>query len=64
MDLWLASTSTTKNAVNGVPGDTIYNACGLRQGDPLSPMLFILCMEPLQSLFKNATDRGIFAPLA
>lgn len=60
----LLATSTMKIAVNGVPGETIYNACGLRQGDPISPMLFILCMEPLQALFKKATQQGIFAPLA
>uniref|UniRef100_A0A8R7K072 Reverse transcriptase domain-containing protein n=1 Tax=Triticum urartu TaxID=4572 RepID=A0A8R7K072_TRIUA len=57
------ATSTTKVMVNG-PGDTIYNCKGLRQGDPISSMLFILTMVPLQRLFERATTRGLLEPLA
>ena len=60
----ILSTSTTKVMVNGDPGDTIYNCKGLRQGDPISPMLFILTMEPLQRLFQRATTSGVLEPLA
>ena len=34
------ATSTTRIMVNGDPGETIYNCKGLREGDPVSPMLF------------------------
>lgn len=58
------ATSSTKILVNGTPGETIFNCQVLRQGSPLSPMLFILCMEPLQRLFAHATTRDLLAPLA
>lgn len=60
----LLATSSTKIAVNGIPGETIYNCQGLRQGSPLSPMIFILCMEPLHRLFEYATAAGLLTPLA
>ncbi|XP_073363286.1 secreted RxLR effector protein 78-like [Aegilops tauschii subsp. strangulata] len=50
----LLATSSTRVMVNGVPGKPIYNKCGLRQGNPMSPMLFLLVMEPLQRLFYRA----------
>jgi hypothetical protein len=50
--------------LNGTPGDYIRHRRGLRQGDPLSPMLFIIVMDVLSSLFKHAEERGLLHDLA
>lgn len=60
----LISTATTRVILNGIPGNIIHNAQGLRQGDPLSPMLFILLMEVLHRLLKKAAQQGVLAPPA
>jgi hypothetical protein len=50
----LLSTASTKIMLNGVLGDIIHHGCGLRQGDPLSPMMFLLIMEALSALIRRA----------
>ena len=54
----LLSTASTSVLLNGVRGKWFKHRVGLRPGDPLSPMLFILAMEPLQRLFDIATQEG------
>ena len=59
--LW-ASTSS-RILLNGLPGRPILHRRGLRQGHPLSPMLFILVMDVLNSLIKKASEQNLFQPL-
>jgi hypothetical protein len=50
----LLYTVHTKVLLNGVPGDRICHARGFHQGDPLSPMMFLLVMEVLSALIHKA----------
>ena len=60
----ILSTSSTQVLVNGVLGDIIWHHRGLGQGDPLSPMLFILVMDILNSLVNYAAMTGLLQSLA
>jgi hypothetical protein len=63
---WIAialRTATTKVSVNGVPGRRIEHVRGLRQGDPLSPLLFVLSMEVITILLSKAAELGILSPI-
>lgn len=46
--------------VNDCPTDEFQLEKGVRQGDRLSPYLFILAMEGLNIALKEATTKGIF----
>lgn len=59
----LLSSASTKVLVNGEPSRRICHGRGLRQGDPLAPMLFLLVMEVLNRMIRLADEKGLFAPL-
>jgi mannosylglycoprotein endo-beta-mannosidase len=59
----LLSSSTSRVMLNGSPLLPIQHGRGMHQGDPLSPLLFILAIEPLNQLLQVATDRGLLTKL-
>jgi hypothetical protein len=60
----LLSSATTRVMVNGVTGGKIVHVRGLRQGDPTSPMLFVMGMEVLTACIDKAVHAQIFQSLA
>lgn len=52
------STTTYSILVNGEPQGNITPTRGLRQGDHLSPYLFLLCAEGFHGLLKKIENMG------
>nr|GFB17952.1 RNA-directed DNA polymerase, eukaryota [Tanacetum cinerariifolium] len=56
----LCSFAKASVLVNGTPSSKFQFQCGLKQGDPLAPLLFILVMESLHLSFSRVVEAGIF----
>jgi hypothetical protein len=59
----LLSLASMKTLLNGNLGDRICHTRGMCQGDPLSPMLFLLVMEVLNALIYKANTWSLFHSL-
>lgn len=49
--------------VNGSPTGNFQMERGLRQGDPLSPFLFVLAAEGISLMMEKAAEMGLFKPM-
>jgi retron-type reverse transcriptase len=55
----ILSSGTSLVLLNGVPGEVIQCKRGVRQGDPLSPLLFVLAADLLPSILNKAKDQNL-----
>ena len=55
----ILGTATTSILLNGIPGKKFKCRRGVRQGDPLSPLLFVLAAELLQIIINRAYRKGL-----
>jgi len=65
-DKWLdwiqiiLASGTSSILLNGVPGNHFHCRRGVRQGDPLSPLLFVLVADLLQCIINKGYRNGLF----
>jgi hypothetical protein len=60
---WIAlciSTASFSVLINGLPEGFFNSLRGVRQGDPLSPFLFVIVMEAFSRMVKASVEHGLF----
>ena len=57
----ILESATSCVLLNGVPDKDFHCKRGVKQGDPLSPLLFVLAADLLQSIVNNSYKQGLFA---
>ncbi|XP_021722577.1 uncharacterized protein LOC110690060 [Chenopodium quinoa] len=54
------ATVSYKSLINGTTSETFKPRCGLRQGDPISPYLFLFCMDIFSRMLHLGHDLKLF----
>lgn len=64
IDLISSCLSSVNHSIllNGGTTTPFSPKCGIRQGDPISPILFILCMEILTKIINSEVDKKVWIP--
>jgi hypothetical protein len=55
----ILTSGTSSVLLNGTPRKVFHCRRGVRQGDPLSPLLFVLAADLLQTVINKAKDIGL-----
>ena len=65
IDLIMSCVSTVSTSIlfNGETLDPIFPSRGIRQGDPISPYLYILCMDYLGQLIEEKGSGNLWHPV-
>jgi hypothetical protein len=58
----ILSTATSSVLLNGVAGKDFKCRRGVRQGDPLSPLLFAIAADILQGVINHEYRQGNISP--
>ena len=57
----LLSSATSSILLNGVPGNHFKCKCGVKQGDPISPLLFVIAADLLQTMINDHLIKGLLS---